>query len=126
MAWSTSGPSPQRSKVPGRKDSMSTSASLTSSLQQRRTLGLAEVDGHEPLVPADERPPQRDAILLPAERPERVTLGVLDLDDVRAEIREQGPDDRAREQHCGIDDLEPASVLAALAVLGGLHGHSVG
>ena len=39
MAWSTSGPRPQRSKVPGRKDSMSTSASLTSSLSSSAPSG---------------------------------------------------------------------------------------
>ena len=61
----------------------------TSSLSSSRALGLAEVDRDEALVAVDERPPQRDAVLLPAERPQRVAARVLDLDDVGAEVGEQ-------------------------------------
>ena len=58
-------------------------------LEELRALGLAEVDRDEPLVAVDERPPQRHAVLLPAQRPEGVAARVLDLDDVGAEVGEQ-------------------------------------
>ena len=69
-------------------------------------LRLAEVDRDEPLVAVDERPPQRDAVLLPAQRPQGVAARVLDLDDVGPEVGEQRPDDRPREEHAGVDDAQ--------------------
>ena len=75
-------------------------------LQELSALGLAEVDRDEALVAVDERPPERHAVLLPAERPERVPSGMLDLDDVGAEVGEQRADDRASEQDGGVDDAQ--------------------
>src|SRR5690606_34070158 len=67
-------------------------------------------------------PPQRDPVLLPAERAERVTPGVLDLDDVRAEVGEQGADDGAGEQDRRVDDLEAGERTWACVVLVGQAG----
>ena len=75
-------------------------------LEQRGAFRLAEVDGHEALVAVDERPPQADAVLLPAERAQGVPLGVLHLDDVRPEVRQERADHGTGEQDRRVDDAQ--------------------
>ena len=93
-------------------------------LEQLRTLGLPEVDGCQSLVAIDEGPPQRHAILLPTQRPQGIPLGMLDLDDVSAEVTQERPDDGPSEEHGRIDDLESGQ-RPIRALVGSFHTASL-
>src|SRR5581483_7331264 len=68
---------------------------------------LRERQGHAALVPADERPPERDPVLLPAHLPEPVAARVLDLDDVGAVVAEERRDHGAGEERGAVDHAQP-------------------
>ena len=107
-AESSSQPSPQRSSVPGRKFSSTTSARSASRRKSVAPVGLREVERDEPLVARERLEPEPVAVLarpVPARGigPARV----LELDHVRAEVAEQHPGERRREQRRRLDDPDP-------------------
>ena len=93
---SSSGPRPQRSSVPGRKFSISTSAPLGQAQEEVGAVGLREVERDRPLVAPERLPPQRDAVLARAVPARRVAARrVLDLDHVGAVVAEERRGERA-------------------------------
>ncbi len=90
-ACSSSGPRPQRSSVPGRKFSMSTSASRDQRQQQPCAVRLAEIDGDGALVAPQRLPPEVDAVFCGTVPARGVRFPrMLDLDHVGAEVAEEG------------------------------------
>ena len=119
MACSTSGDSPQRSSVPGRKFSISTSAVGDQALHHLGPGGVAEVERDRALVAGEHRPPQRHAVLAGAVGADRVALGgVLDLDHVRAEVGEHGGGQRAGEEGGGVEDRDAGQGARAVGRCG--------
>ena len=87
--------------------------------------GIAQVDGDRLLVPRHHRPPQRHPVrLLPAPLPHRVALpGLLDLDDLRAEVAEQLAAERAGEQLAELGDPQVLQGRSSVWPRVGLVGH---
>ena len=87
--------------------------------------GIAQVGGDRLLVPRHHRPPQRHAVrLLPAPLAHRVALpGVLDLDDLRAEVAEQLAAERAGEQLAELGDPQVLQRRSSVWPRAGLVGH---
>ena len=70
--------------------------------------GPGQVEGGAALVAAEQRPPQRHAVLGGAVAAGRIALGgMLDLDDVGAEVSEDGGGERAGEQGGHVHDGDP-------------------
>ncbi len=67
---------------------------------------VRERQRHAALVAADERPPERDAVLLPAHRAQTVPARMLDLDHVGAIVAEQGRDHRSGEERGAVDHAQ--------------------
>ncbi|GAB3849885.1 hypothetical protein GCM10027610_073830 [Dactylosporangium cerinum] len=70
--------------------------------------GTGQVEGDAALVPPEQRPPQRHAVLGGPVAAGRVTFdGMLDLDDVGAEIPQDGGGQGAGEQGGHVHDRDP-------------------
>src|SRR5438034_11153353 len=75
--------------------------------EQSLAVGGREIERRESLVPADDLPPQTDAILARSVMPRRIPLhGMFDLEYVRAEVAEERRGQRSGEQRRDLDDLE--------------------
>jgi hypothetical protein len=68
--------------------------------------GVGQLERHRALVAADERPPERDAVLRPAQRTQVVAGGLLDLDHVGAVVAEHRADDGTGEERRGVDHAQ--------------------
>ena len=85
-------------------------------LEQLRSLRLGQIQGDAALVARHHLPPQRDAILDRLELALAVALpGVLDLDDVGAEVRQQGRGERHRDHVAGVDHAKAGERLVVAA-----------
>ena len=106
-ASSTSGPRPRRSSVPGRKFSMSTSASSQRRCITSRSSGALRSSAIVRLLRPAELPPERHAVarVAPAHVAQRVAaVGPLDLDHVGAEVGEVAGARRAGDHRRRVDD----------------------
>ena len=74
-------------------------------VEQRRALGLFDVDRHAPFAPVEPREDARHAVVHRSERTHEVTRArSLDLDDIRALFREDHRREGACRGHCAVDD----------------------
>ncbi len=81
----------------------------------RPALGAAEVDGHEPLVPREGRPPDAPAVDEHAPAAHRVAgLRALDLDDLGPEVGEQLTGERAGHEAAELEDADAAQRAVAV------------
>ena len=123
----SSGPMCQRSTVPGRKFSHTTSAVAASRRNRSWPSGVRRLQGDALAAPSLDRPPQRVAGSIVVGRDERTdgahevaARRVLDLDDLGAHVAEQPGAERRADPGADVDD--PDAFEGAVPVLHGSSG----
>ena len=111
---STSGPMPQRSSVPGRKFSITTSASAARVRKTSCPSGDERLSVIGLLVAAEHLPPEADAVALGAVGARRVAARVLDLDHVGAVVAQHRGGERPGEEGGDVEDLESLESIAVI------------